>query len=1129
MVSAREFYAYRLQIRRNTNSILLESARLLQQFTVDMYVKIETSRLDYFRNKQEEIRADLYQGIVDSIGQGESDPSKIGKRIVLPGSFIGGPRDMRKRYLDAMTLVERYGKPDLFLTMTCNPNWQEVKNEMKTHEEAQNRPDLLSRVFKSKLEHLQKEIVKNRLFGPIAAYTFVVEFQKRGLPHVHMLLILKKPFKLNTVAKIDAFISAKIPDKNKYPHLYAMVLKHMMHGPCGELDMTKVCMQRGKCKNNYPRSFCAETTIDADGYPIYRRQATGEQVHIRGHMIDNRWVVPYNPYLLATFDCHINVENIVDNEFLSRTMLTQFFWMNAHDKKAKALKLLYRDFPQHFVWNSPSKSWTERKQQEVVGRIITANPSEGERYYLRLLLTYILAPTSYAYLRTVNGVTFESYREAAISHGLLQDDKSNEKCMEEACTYRMPFSLRQLFSTILVYCAPVNPLELFFKFEDDMVEDYISIQRISKDVARQILLQTLNAKLESMGKNLNHFQLSQLITSDSTKKATPREVEDEMNIPISENDLKSPDLLNDEQLIAYNEILDAVFHKKPKCFFIDGPGGTGKTFLYRALLAAVRSQHQIALATASSGVAASILPNGRTAHSRFKIPINCEGKLSCSISKQSGLATLIKETAVIIWDEASMAKKESIEALDYLLRDLTDNDTLFGGKVVVLGGDFRQVLPVIPRGTRHDCINASIVRSYIWQLLIKFKLTQNMRARIDPAFSTYILRVRNGLERENEAGEIKLPTSLVLQPTSTIPSLDQLIQFVFPSFHIDTSDPLSLTDSAILTPKNQAVDEINETMLSKFPGKEHIYLSFDETTDPTQQGLYIDFLNSITPQGMPCHCLRLKKNSPILLLRNINPSQGLCNGTRLICKEFTSHLITAKIAVGERKGDTVFIPRIPLQPNDIQHYPVPFTRRQFPVQMAPTILPLSNVNLTTSNYAVQVMGNKMQATIFGYNIRILQNTLKIYHTYCITNAAVGQTPEKFRFLENKYQLAINARTPVEEIQIDGLTLRTMRYDFTPITAISQVRLSDPKIDVLFAILEVGPLKRINDSYVVDVRVVDQGMQPTIISLWDQFSDYEARSMASLPGSFPVAIGLRLKTSTYYGSTNNLFLFNLSQL
>ncbi|KAG5535834.1 hypothetical protein RHGRI_023563 [Rhododendron griersonianum] len=308
MVSAREFYAYRLQIRKNTNEILLESARLLQQFIVDMYVKIETSRLDYFRKRQEEIRADLYQGIVDSIAHGESDPSKIGKRIVLPGIFIGGPRDMRRRYLNAMTLVERYGKPDLFLTMICNPSWQEIKDEMKPHEEAQNRLDLVSRVFRSKLEHLQKEIVRNQLFGPIAAYTFVVEFQKRGLPHVHMLMILKKPFKLDTIQKIDAAISAEIPDKKKYPHLYAMVLKHMMHGPCGELDLTRACMENGKCKNNYPRSYCSETSIDADGYPIYRRRSTGEVVQIRGQMLDNRWVVPYNPYWLAMFDCHINIE-----------------------------------------------------------------------------------------------------------------------------------------------------------------------------------------------------------------------------------------------------------------------------------------------------------------------------------------------------------------------------------------------------------------------------------------------------------------------------------------------------------------------------------------------------------------------------------------------------------------------------------------------------------------------------------------------------------------------------------------------------------------------------------------------------------------------------------------------------
>lgn len=146
-------------------------------------------------------------------------------------------------------------------------------------------------------------------------------------------------------------------------------------------------------------------------------------------------------------------------------------------------------------------------------------------------------------------------------------------------------------------------------------------------------------------------------------------------------------------------------------------------------------------------------------------------------------------------------------------------------------------------------------------------------------------------------------------------------------------NPLCITESAILTPKNQAVDEINEAMISKFPGDQATYLSFDETDDPMEQGTYIDFLNSITPTGMPPHRLVLKKNCPILLLRNINPSKGLCNGTRLICTQFQRHIISAEIAVGEKKGTQVFIPRIPLKPNKNEYYPVSFTRKQFPIRL----------------------------------------------------------------------------------------------------------------------------------------------------------------------------------------------------
>ncbi|KAG5521131.1 hypothetical protein RHGRI_033625 [Rhododendron griersonianum] len=160
-----------------------------------------------------------------------------------------------------------------------------------------------------------------------------------------------------------------------------------------------------------------------------------------------------------------------------RTMLTQFFWMNANHPKAKQQKLLYLNFPEEYVWDTKTRTWHERKDREVIGRIVTANPKEGERYYLRMLLVHIPSPTSYAYLQTVDGVTYQSFRDAMAAHGLLKTDDSNEKCVEEACAYQMPISLRQLFCTILVYCAPMNPTELFLKFEAYMIEDYLAIQR----------------------------------------------------------------------------------------------------------------------------------------------------------------------------------------------------------------------------------------------------------------------------------------------------------------------------------------------------------------------------------------------------------------------------------------------------------------------------------------------------------------------------------------------------------------------------------------------------------------------------------------------------------------------------
>lgn len=174
---------------------------------------------------------------------------------------------------------------------------------------------------------------------------------------------------------------------------------------------------------------------------------------------------------------------------------------------------------------------------------------------------------------------------------------------------------------------------------------------------------------------------------------------------------------------------------------------------------------------------------------------------------------------------------------------------------------------------------------------------------------------------------------MLLKHSPNIEATEQLINFVFPDLNEYANNALSMTNSAILTPKNNSVDEINERLLQIFPGDEEIYFSTNETVNRTEQGLYVDLLHSLSPAGLPPHKLILKKNAPIMLLRNLNPAKGLCNGTRLIVRAFEKHSIIAQIAVGEHKGDFAFIPRIPLQPSDPKLYPVEFTRRQFPIRL----------------------------------------------------------------------------------------------------------------------------------------------------------------------------------------------------
>jgi hypothetical protein len=264
--------------------------------------------LKFIRENQRQLRCDLYNGLQDALNASDVFGNDIGQKMIIPSSFQGGERTMGQLYQDAMARVRKFGKPDLFVTFTCNPKWKEITNALLSGQTAKDRPDLVTRVFNLKLDAFLKDI-KDGVLGNVIAKIWVIEFQKRGLPHAHILLILDELSKLRTAEDYNSMVSAEIPDLICHPKAYETVTSCMVHGPCGPYFFNAQCMEQGKCKKRYPRSFSEETRCDVDRYPEYRRRQTRIFVDPKMQcVVDNQWIVPYNLHLATKYHAHINVE-----------------------------------------------------------------------------------------------------------------------------------------------------------------------------------------------------------------------------------------------------------------------------------------------------------------------------------------------------------------------------------------------------------------------------------------------------------------------------------------------------------------------------------------------------------------------------------------------------------------------------------------------------------------------------------------------------------------------------------------------------------------------------------------------------------------------------------------------------
>jgi hypothetical protein len=205
-----------------------------------------------------------------------------------------------------MAIVRKQGKPDLFITFTANVNWREIQENLNGCLAA-DRPDIVVRVFNLKLKELIKDITKRQIFGKVVGHVHVVEFQKRGLPHAHILIILSQEDKLRSCEEYDEVVWAEIPDKNIYPMLFFTITSKNFHGPCGEINPNSVCLKNGICEKQFPKLY-NENTTENEGYPIYKRSNNGVKAKYKNYELDNRWIVPFNAYLSTKFDAHINAE-----------------------------------------------------------------------------------------------------------------------------------------------------------------------------------------------------------------------------------------------------------------------------------------------------------------------------------------------------------------------------------------------------------------------------------------------------------------------------------------------------------------------------------------------------------------------------------------------------------------------------------------------------------------------------------------------------------------------------------------------------------------------------------------------------------------------------------------------------
>jgi hypothetical protein len=962
--------------------------KLSMEFYCDLFAQIESRQAEFHRlpQQQNKYRTARVAALEDQLRSGV-DASEIGQPVIrLPAGFVGSAKWYQQLYFDAIALPMRFGKPDLFITFTCNPRWTEIQEALPPGADYKHHADIVERVFMIKLKQLIADIVDEEIFGSVLAYVCRVEWQARGLPHAHMLYILKD--KILSARHIDSVVSAEIPDPAADPELHQLVATHQLHARC-DIDESHSCRQdvNGKlcdCRRHFPKQMSPSTVIVADGYPMYKRRGNFTITTRNATIISDNWVVPYNRYLLKRYQAHCNIEvcahfrcfkyvykytfkkpdethiavdeiqahwagrlisvteavhrllglslhkefppvtrldvhlprqhavvfdptadeqSLLEHVFSLESTLTGWFQLNAQDQNARSL--LYHEVPEHYTWGD--RRWQPRVRDRMcVGRMYNVSHHNTELWALRRLLRVVRGATSFEDLATFNGRQHATFHSACMARGLFNDDSDLIASFMEIVQVEVSVdNIRRHFATMLVHCAPSDPVALFNTFVDDLCDETASVPAALIGV--EMHMAEMGRSLRDLG-----FELPEQDPA-AQQPRTRRRLEERPATAIaaaaSERDQLLP-LFTTEQHDGLNQVLASLgSNERSNVFAVLSSAGCGKTVFANGLSALLRSRGCIVVAVASSALAAMLLTNGTTAHSRFRIPIPANEYTVCNLSREERID--FRRASVILWDECSMIHRHVADTVDRTLQDIMRDPRPFGGKTVIFTGDFKQLLPVVRHGKGHD---HTIQRCAWWRDVKVLRFTVNWRALQSPAFSAFLEEVGNG-----RVDVVEVPSEHIVD------DYDAMIDAVYGTTFDCCNQILALT--------LETCAEVNRLCIDRLPGPLHERPAADSYVDCTDPDSFPpDYVESVHMNGAPPFMLRMKLGAKFMCIRNISQHRGLVNGTMLQVVAIGSRFIQVRVLSGKSAGSVeLLMPHVFSISPDQSGLPFTITRRQYPM------------------------------------------------------------------------------------------------------------------------------------------------------------------------------------------------------